>query len=229
MSREPGRRILYGIGIPVAAALFIAAMLWAMSRILLAVDPVVAPLVALLFAGNILVASALAVILRGRRAFVMITAVILVTFAAGGIAGAVVGERPVHSLVSEGHTPGGEGTETPPPTGEPTESPTGTPTGEPTGSPPEGETVEITAQGTAFDTSELTLPADKPSTIVFDNQDSLPHNVAIYTEQGGEPLFAGDIITGTTADYPVPPLQPGSYYFQCDVHPTEMNGTVTVG
>jgi plastocyanin len=217
MSREPGRRILYGIGIPVAAALFIAAMLWAMSRILLAVDPVVAPLVALLFAGNILVASALAVILRGRRAFVMITAVILVTFAAGGIAGAVVGERPVHSLVSEGHTPGGEGTETPPPTGEPT------------GPPPEGETVEITAQGTAFDTSELTLPADKPSTIVFDNQDSLPHNVAIYTEQGGEPLFAGDIITGTTADYPVPPLQPGSYYFQCDVHPTEMNGTVTVG
>jgi plastocyanin len=25
----------------------------------------------------------------------------------------------------------------------------------------------------------------------------------------------------------VPPLDPGSYYFQCDVHPN-MNGTVTV-
>jgi plastocyanin len=227
MSREPGRRILYGIGIPVAAALFIAAMLWAMSRVLLAVDPVVAPLVALLFAANILVASALAVILRGRRAFVMITAVILVTFAAGGIAGAVIGERPVPSHVAEGHTR--EGTETPPPTGEPTEPPPGTPTGEPTGPPPEGEAVEITAQATAFDTSELLLPADKPSTIVFDNQDPLPHNVAIYTAEGGEQLFAGEIITATTAEYPVPPLQPGSYYFQCDVHPTEMNGTVTVG
>ncbi len=229
MTREPGRRILYGIGLPVAAALFMAAMLWAMSRVLLAVDPLVAPLVALLFAANILVASALAVILRGRRAFVMITAVILATFVAGGIAGAVIGERPVPSHVAEGHTPGGEDAETPPPTGEPTEPPPGTPTGEPTGPPPQGEAVEITAQGTAFDTSELALPADEPSTIVFHNNDSLPHNVAIYTAEGGDQLFAGDIITATTAEYPVPPLEAGSYYFQCDVHPTEMNGTVTVG
>lgn len=229
MSREPGRRILCGIGIPVAAALFIAAMLWAMSRVLLAVDPAVAPWVALLFAANILVASALAVILRGRRAFVMITAVILATFVAGGVAGAVIGERPVHSLVAEEHPPGGEGTETPPPTESPTGEPTEPPTGESTGPPPDGETVEITAQGTAFDTSEIALPADTHSTIVFDNQDSLPHNVAIYTAEGGDQLFAGEIVTATTAEYPVPPLEAGSYYFQCDVHPTEMNGTVAVG
>ena len=226
MSREPGRRILYGLGIPVAAAVFIAAMLWAMSRVLLAVPETIAPWVALLFAANILVASALAVILRGRRAFVMITAVVLGTIAAGGVAGAVIGERPVHSLVAEEHTPGGEGTETPPPE-TPPETPPPT-TGPPTEPPPQGATVEVTAQGTAFDTSEIALPADSPSTIVFDNQDSVPHNVAIYTEQGGEPLFAGDIITATTADYPVPPLEAGSYYFQCDVHPTDMNGTVTV-
>jgi plastocyanin len=227
VSREPGRRVLYGIGIPVAAAVFIAAMLWAMSRVLLAVDPAVAPWVALLFAANILVASALAVILRGRRAFVMITAVILATFVAGGIAGAVVGEYPVKRHVAEGHPP--DGTETPSPTGMPTGSPTGTPTGEPTGPPTQGETVELTAQGTAFDTSELSLPADEPSTILFDNQDPLAHNVSIYTAEGGEQLFAGDLITATTAEYPVPPLEAGSYYFQCDVHPTEMNGTVAVG
>jgi plastocyanin len=227
VSREPGRRILYGIGIPVAAAVFIAAMLWAMSRVLLAVDPAVAPWVALLFAANILVASALSVILRGRRAFVMITGVILATFVAGGIAGAVAGEYPVERHVAEGHPP--DGTETPPPTGMPTGMPTGTPTGEPTGPPPQGETVELTAQGTAFDTSELSLPADEPSTILFDNQDPLPHNVSIYTAEGGEQLFEGDLITATTAEYPVPPLEAGSYYFQCDVHPTEMNGTVAVG
>lgn len=224
MSREPGRRILYGIGIPVAAAVFIAAMLWAMSRVLLAVDPAVAPWVALLFAANILVASALAVILRGRRAFVMITAVILATFVAGGIAGAVAGEYPVERHVAEG--PPSDGTETPPPTESPTGEPTEPPTGEPTGPP--GETVEITAQGTAFDTSELSLPADEPSTIVFDNQDPLSHNVSIYTAEGGEQLFGGELITATTAEYPVPPLEAGSYYFQCDVHP-EMNGTVAVG
>ncbi len=31
-----------------------------------------------------------------------------------------------------------------------------------------------------------------------------------------------------TAEYAVPPLPAGEYYFQCDVHPT-MNGTVVDG
>src|SRR5918992_459300 len=128
MSREHNRRVVYGLGIPVAAAVFIAAMLWGMSRILLAVDPDIAPLVAVGFAANILVASALAATLRGRRAFVMITAVIVATIVGGGIAGAVVGEWPVLSLVAEGDHPPG-----PPPQGPPTQPP---PTGPPPPTPP---------------------------------------------------------------------------------------------
>jgi plastocyanin len=220
MSREHNRRVAYGLGIPVVAAVFIAAMLWGMSRILLAVDPDIAPLVAIGFAANILVASALAATLRGRRAFVMITAVIVATIVGGGIAGAVVGEWPVHPLVAEGQHPPGQPTE-PPPTGPP-------PTGQPTEPPPGGE-ADIVAQNTAFDTDRIELPADKGTTLVFENRDSLTHNVAIYTEQGGDALFQGEIITATTVEYQVPPLEAGSYFFQCDIHPTEMTGTVEVG
>src|SRR5207247_3937142 len=44
----------------------------------------------------------------------------------------------------------------------------------------------------------------------------------------GTNLFRGEIVTGPTAvDYRIPPLEPGTYYFHCDVHPT-MSGTVVV-
>jgi plastocyanin len=93
-----------------------------------------------------------------------------------------------------------------------------------------GAAVTVTAQGIAFDTDTIELPADAESTITFDNQDAgVPHNIAIYTdESASENLFPGAIITGAdTIDYPIPPLEAGEYYFQCDVHP-QMNGTVLV-
>jgi plastocyanin len=208
---------MYGLGIPLMAAVFIAAMLWAMSRVLLAVDPSVAPWVALLFAANILVASTLASILRGRRAFVMIIAVIVVTIVAGGIAGAVVGEQPVEHVAAPG------GHEGPPP-------PEGQPPGEPGPGPTVPGGITLVAQNTAFDTQELTLRAGKKTPILFDNRDPFPHNLGIYSEPGGEALFDGTAVAAaSTTTYDVPPLDEGSYYFQCDFHPTEMNGTVKVG
>ena len=121
--------------------------------------------------------------------------------------------------------PGGE------PGGEP-----GGPGGETGGGPPgEGapggaEPATVVAQGIAFDTDTISLPADQPSTITFDNRDTVPHNIAIYTDSSlSEALFQGEIVTGpATAQYEVPPEPAGEYYFHCDVHPT-MNGTVTVG
>jgi plastocyanin len=94
-----------------------------------------------------------------------------------------------------------------------------------------GGPVTVVAQNIAFDTSEIHLPPGAPSTITFDNRDAgTPHNVAIYGDQSlGEVLFQGELITGpATAEYQVPPLDPGTYYFQCDVHPN-MQGSVVVG
>jgi plastocyanin len=95
-----------------------------------------------------------------------------------------------------------------------------------------GGEVTVTAQALAFDTDAIELPAGRATTIVFDNQDpGQQHNIAIYPSEGdfSEPLFRGDIITGPdTITYQVPPLDPGTYYFHCDVHPA-MNGSVVVG
>jgi plastocyanin len=103
--------------------------------------------------------------------------------------------------------------------------------GPPGGGAPGGEPATVVAQGIAFDTDAISLPADQQSTLTFDNRDSgVPHNIAIYTDESlSEALFQGEIVNGpATVEYEVPPLPAGEYYFHCDVHPT-MNGTVTVG
>jgi plastocyanin len=102
------------------------------------------------------------------------------------------------------------------------------------GGEPGGATVEpstVVASGLAFDTGTLTIPAGTPTTLQFENKDAgTPHDIAIYPSESdlSTPLFRGEIVTGpATTTYHIPPLQPGSYYFHCDVHPT-MNGSVKV-
>jgi plastocyanin len=92
---------------------------------------------------------------------------------------------------------------------------------------PSGPT--LVAQNVQFTTSTLSFPADKPVTLKFDNKDSTAHNVGIYDKKGGKELFKGSVVTGpTSTDYKVSPLKAGTYYFQCDIHPDSMNGTLTV-
>jgi plastocyanin len=99
------------------------------------------------------------------------------------------------------------------------------------GGPGGGGAVTVVAQNISFDTSEIDLPADAPSTITFDNKDAgVPHNIAIFNDSSlSQNLFTGDIVTGPgTAQYQVPALSAGEYYFHCDVHPN-MSGSVVVG
>jgi plastocyanin len=232
VSREARNRVLLGVGIPLGAFLFLAVLILAFSRILLAVPEELAPWVALLFATNILVGCAVAATIRGTRGFAFLVTVLVLTIVGGGVAGAVLGERPVESLVEGEHA----APESPPPAQPASPAPAGSPPGAPGGGgggggEKAGAPVSISAQGIAFDTAELSLPAGGEALIAFDNQDQgIPHNVAIYTEQGGDPIFQGEIITGpASTEYRFPAPQPGTYYFQCDVHPPQMNGSVVVG
>lgn len=97
---------------------------------------------------------------------------------------------------------------------------------------PTGTTLRVTARSLAFDTKCLAAPANEAVTIEFNNRDSgIPHNIHIFrgTNAGGQTVFAGTIVTGpTSTSYRVPALPPGRYYFQCDVHPTTMNGAFVV-
>ena len=232
MSAEPRRRVLLGVGIPLAAFVFLAVLILAFSRILLAVPESLAPWVALLFATNILVGSALAATIRGTRGFVFLVVVLVGTILGGGIAGAVIGERPVHSLVEEAggppEPPPAPPGESPPPEPSPTEEASPAEE-EPTTEAPGGGGVPIVAEGVAFDVTELSLPAEGEVVIAFDNRDQgIPHNVSLYSESG-DPVFQGEIITGpATIEYRFPAPPPGPYQFRCDVHP-QMQGTATVG
>jgi plastocyanin len=94
------------------------------------------------------------------------------------------------------------------------------------------QAVTLSAKDLAFNPDSISVTANEPVTLTFDNQDAgVQHNVAVF--QGADasaPLvFRGDLVTGVaTANYPVPALQPGDYFFHCDVHPT-MHGTITAG
>jgi plastocyanin len=101
---------------------------------------------------------------------------------------------------------------------------------------PSGTQLSIAAQGIAFSTDCLAAPADTAITIAFDNEDAgVPHNIHIYSEDptknpDAESLFSGDLVTGPdTTTYQVNALPAGTYFFHCDVHPTQMFGTFVSG
>jgi plastocyanin len=90
--------------------------------------------------------------------------------------------------------------------------------------------VQVSAKNVAFSTTTIKLPANN-AVIDFKNEDTAPHNIAIFPNKNSltKALFRGDITSpGTSSVYKVGSLPPGSYYFHCDVHPTQMFGTVTV-
>lgn len=95
---------------------------------------------------------------------------------------------------------------------------------------PEVAAASIGAENVAFDKDELEFAANTAVRLAFDNQEALPHNVAIFKgeDASGEKVFTGELITGPRkVTYQIPPLEPGRYFFKCDVHPN-MTGRVTV-
>jgi len=122
-------------------------------------------------------------------------------------------------------------------------TPAPTPTGGATTPPaaacePDGTTLQISAQNVAFDKNCLAAPAGKGFTIEFNNQEATPHNVEIFPTAQDAASFSNalggatgpsDIVAGpATVTYKVDALESGTYYFQCDVHPQQMNGTFVV-
>jgi plastocyanin len=99
---------------------------------------------------------------------------------------------------------------------------------------PDGTTIKVTAQDTAFDTNCLAAPAGKAFTIDFTIQDASLHNVEIFTDSSAATRLGGatgptDILAGpASVTYKVDALKAGTYYFHCDVHPTVMTGTFVV-
>jgi plastocyanin len=89
--------------------------------------------------------------------------------------------------------------------------------------------VEITSDNLAFDADTIEAPAGEAFTIVLVNAENIPHNLSVYTEEGGDLIARGDIINeGQTDEIEVSALEPGEYFFVCDLHVAEMRGVLRV-
>ena len=91
--------------------------------------------------------------------------------------------------------------------------------------------VALTAKNVSWNTKCIQVPANKPVTVTFKNEDSgIEHNFSIYTGPDAKKnLFKAPLLKGpATAVLHVPALAAGRYYFQCDVHGQAMSGTYLV-
>jgi plastocyanin len=96
----------------------------------------------------------------------------------------------------------------------------------------DGERIELVAEDIAFDTDEITVAAGSRVTVELTNEDAEQHNFAVYeSEDASEEIFVGEIFSGpdeTRTEMFDAPEEPGTYFFRCDVHPTEMTGDFIV-
>lgn len=214
-------RLLLPLLIPLGALVAILLLVLGFSRILLGVPAVAAPYVTLVVAvGTLAVAARVAALPRIRLSHLSAALGVVagVAMLAGGLVAASVTEGPPAEAPGEAAAP-------PPPPASPPASPP------PAGCAPSGTALRVVAEGIAFDQGCLAAPAGNPFSIEFTNDDpGIPHNVAIYTDpSAATPLFVGEIFPGPDArTYEVPALDPGTYFFRCDVHPTQMTGTFVV-
>jgi len=196
-----GRPIsLLPIGLPVLGLVTIASVMYFMSRILLAVSETASWVFALLV-GVVIMGGASIAAVRPRisgRSLAATLAVGSLLMVGGGVAAAARGEREIE-VHSEEHAG-------------------------------DQALVQIEAENTTFATDTITLAADTEVEIRFDNNDrQIQHNIAILGQDPTNPVFRGQLVTGVaTATYTFHAPAAGEYRFQCDIHPTQMKGTVKV-
>ena len=100
----------------------------------------------------------------------------------------------------------------------------------PTTAPSPNQALTLVARNNAFARRSLTAGPGRPVAITLDNRDrGVPHNVSLYRDKAfTQPVFIGDVFNGPgSRTYDLGPLEHGTYYFRCDVHP-DMKGTLTV-
>lgn len=93
-----------------------------------------------------------------------------------------------------------------------------------------GGTISIAALNILFDKATLTASTGTVK-IEFDNKDGgIPHNINVFDgkDATGKSLGATAIEAGPVKQELTLDLKAGAYFYQCDVHPTTMTGTLTV-
>jgi plastocyanin/mono/diheme cytochrome c family protein len=98
----------------------------------------------------------------------------------------------------------------------------------------ENGVVQIAADNTAFDCDRITVSAGGQTRVAFENQETVPHNIAFYRSESdltpvasgsATPVFPGP---NQTQELTFGTPDAGQYFFRCDVHPVQMTGTYIV-
>jgi plastocyanin len=81
---------------------------------------------------------------------------------------------------------------------------------------------------TAFSPTSGTISVGAPVTVTLDNQDAGVSHDLVFYDPSGTQIASTDIIQGpATATLAFTPAVPGTYAYNCTVHPRQMNGALT--
>jgi plastocyanin len=208
-------RVPLPVVVPLVAVLAIFLGTFGFSRILLGISHEAATTIAIATAANILIASAF-VALRPRMhrvgvleialiaLYPILIGVVLVSTGVGSETEAAAGEEGAPAAEQQEQ----QGTAS-------------------------GSDISISAESLSFSTEEIQMPAREQVTVTLENQDTAPHDFAIYPDEEAATARQGDLFTGeevpagSERTYEFQSPQTGNYYFLCTIHPT-MNGEVVV-
>lgn len=200
MSREVRERLILPFVIPIGAMVFIAALVFLFSRVLLAAPRQVAVAVALMLAINIVVVCALlAIPPRGLR----VNSLLVIGVALAPLALGVVSTGVVEESVEKGHDA------TAP---------------RPFRAAVSANNIAFNTNELSIPAGVRALLEFNNQEVVPHNV-----GIFKGSDATGEKIFTGDVITGPREIvYAILPLAPGAYFFRCDIHPTTMTGSIKV-
>ena len=90
--------------------------------------------------------------------------------------------------------------------------------------------VTLTANNLQFSTACIEAVVGKDIVIHFNNQEAVPHDLAVYKDNTKKDLLGkSEIVTGPNGSttLTIPAQLPGQLYFECTIH-TSMNGSLVV-
>ncbi len=90
--------------------------------------------------------------------------------------------------------------------------------------------IVIVATDNKFDKTEITIRANEPASITLQNRGSAIHNWHLLNvkDKDGKDITTQLLTGGQSETITFTITQRGTFDYQCDVHPTEMRGKLTV-